>query len=286
MRKTTTYKIFGALIFVALIFYSIIIHNSANYTFGNNYRRMATKNNSLATLIRANRQIVEKKTKVKDYDKEFDWPLYGNISILISQLERGETPSIAPFKNYQYENSYLITNENSCVSDIFGLYLLRKILPSEWISYLLTKVTYPYLVIIVKSEVQNVEQRNMIRRIWGNDNNSVKPFQTKTMFLIGSSTNSSIQDDILKENMKYNDLIQVDVIENYYNVSFKTLMGLRWTYENCINAKYFLFIDNDYYLSVKNLLLFLRNPLKYEKYSDKHKNDTTWNRTDLFHEGK
>ena len=106
------------------------------------------------------------------------------------------------------------------------------------------------------------------------------------MFLIGSSTNSSIQDDILKENDWYNDLIQVDVIENYYNVSFKTLMGLRWAYENCFNAKYFLFIDNDYYLSVKNLLLFLRNPSEYEKCTNKHKGDKTWNRTDLSYKGE
>ena len=106
------------------------------------------------------------------------------------------------------------------------------------------------------------------------------------MFIIGSSRNSTTQVEIMKESSKYDDLIQVDVIENYYNLAPKTLMGLRWAYENCINAKYFLFIDNDYYLSVKNLLLFLRNPLKYEKYTDKHKKDATWNRTDLFHEGK
>ena len=284
MRKTTTYKIFGALIFVALIFYSIIIHNSTNYIFGNNYRRMATKNNSLATLIRANRQIVEKKTKVKDYDKEFDWPLYGNISILMSQLESGENPSIAPFKNH--EHSYLIANKNSCISDIFGLDLLRKFLPSAWISYLSTKVTNSYLLIIVKSTVQNFEQRNVIRQTWGNDTARSKPFQTKTMFIIGSSKNMTTQDEIMKENSKYNDLIQVDVIDNYYNISFKTLMGLRWAYENCINAKYFLFIDNDYYLSVKNLLLFLRNPSKYEEYTNKHKDDATCNRTDLYNEGK
>ena len=171
------------------------------------------------------------------------------------------------------------------MSDVFGSYL-RKILPSEWISYWLTEVTYPYLLIMVKSEVQNVEQRNIIRQQWGNDTNSVKPFRTKTMFLIGSSTNSSIQDDILKENNKYNDLIQVDVVENYYNITFKTMMGLRWAYENCFNAKYFLFIDNDYYLSVKNLLLFLRNPSKYEEYTDKHKGDKTLNRTGLFYKGE
>ena len=123
LRKTSTFKICGILMSLYLILYSII-HNSANYTFGDNYRRMDNQNNSLASLIRKNRQVDEKKNiqTVKDYDKEFDWPLYGNVSILMNQLERGETPSIAPFKNH--ENSYLIAYKNSCGSVVLGSYLL------------------------------------------------------------------------------------------------------------------------------------------------------------------
>ena len=269
-RRKTTFQIFGILMFVNLILYSYT-HNSTNHDYGGNYRQMANQKNSLVSLIRKNIQKEENRTirKVKDYEKEFEWPLYGNISILMSQLERRETPSIAPFKNH--EHSYLINNQNKCNSDMFGFDLLRRFFPSEWISYLSTKVTYPYLLIVVRSAVQNFDQRNIIRRIWGNHTTSVKPFQAKTMFILGYSTDSSIQDNVMKENEKYNDLIQVDVLENYYNLSFKTLMGLKWAYENCFYAKYFLFIDNDYYLSIKNLLLFLRNPSKYEEYTDKHK---------------
>ena len=273
------------LILVALIFNSNI-QNSANHTFGDyNYSREADQSNSLTALISKNSQIDENRSiEIEKYnDNEFDWPIYGNIRILMSQLESGENPSIAAFKNYDY--SYLIADKKSCISDIFGLDLLRKFLPSEWISHLLTKVAHPYLLIIVNSAVQNFKQRNIIRRTWGNDTARSKPFQTKTMFNIGSSRNSTTQDEIMKEISKYDDLIQVDVIENYYNLSSKTLMGLRWAYENCINAKYFLFIDDDYYLSVNNLLLFLRNPSKYEEYTNKHKDDTTWNRTDLYYKG-
>ena len=37
--------------------------------------------------------------------------------------------------------------------------------------------------------------------------------------------NSIIQDNVVRENEKYNNLIYVDVIDNSYNISFKTLMG-------------------------------------------------------------
>ena len=92
-RRKTTFQIFGILMSVILILYSYK-HNSMNHDYGDDYRQMANQKNSLASLIRKNIQKEENRTikKVKDYEKEFEWPLYGNISILMSQLERRETP--------------------------------------------------------------------------------------------------------------------------------------------------------------------------------------------------
>ena len=167
-RNTTIFKIFAILMLVAIISMTNIL-NSLNHSFRDNYHQTAIRNYFLASLISKNSQIDEYKPIEieKYYDNEFDWPIYGNIRILMSQLEIGENPSIAAFKNYDY--SYLIADKKSCISDIFGLDLLRKFLPSEWISHLLTKVAHPYLLIIVNSAVQNFEQRNIIRRTWGND---------------------------------------------------------------------------------------------------------------------
>ena len=89
LRNKSIFKIFAILMLVGVIFDSNI-HNSANHTFGDyDYRRVVNQNNSLASLISKNSQIYENRSvKIeKDYEKEFDWPLYGNISILMSQLE-------------------------------------------------------------------------------------------------------------------------------------------------------------------------------------------------------
>ena len=89
LRNKNIFKIFAILMFVGVIFDSNI-HNSANHTFGDyDYRRVVNQNNSLASLISKNSQIYENRSiKIeKDYEKEFDWPLYGNISILMSQLD-------------------------------------------------------------------------------------------------------------------------------------------------------------------------------------------------------
>jgi len=47
--------------------------------------------------------------------------------------------------------------------------------------------------------------------------------------------------------------------------------GLRWCKENCIRSKYYLFVDDDFYVSIKNILAFLRNPINYPEYLEEYK---------------
>ena len=139
LRNKNIFKIFVILMFVGVIFDSNF-NNSANHTFADyDYRGVVNQNNSLASLISKNSQIYENRSiKIeKDYEKEFDWPLYGNISILMSQLESGENPSIAALRNH--EHSYLIDNKNSCIFDIFGLFVLLDARKEEGIREALKK---------------------------------------------------------------------------------------------------------------------------------------------------
>lgn len=46
--------------------------------------------------------------------------------------------------------------------------------------------------------------------------------------------------------------------------------GIRWCKENCIRSKYYLFVDDDFYVSVKNILAFLRNPVNYPEYLENY----------------
>ena len=73
-------------------------------------------------------------------------------------------------------------------------------------------------------------------------------------------------DKVSKEHGKHKDIIQGDFTDAYFNNTIKTLMSLQWAYKYCDNSRYYLFVDDDYYVSNKNLLLFLKNPSKYEDY--------------------
>ena len=44
------------------------------------------------------------------------------------------------------------------------------------------------------------------------------------------------------------------------------MMGLRWAAEQCPTSRFYFFVDDDYYVSTRNTLRFLRNPVNYPAY--------------------
>ena len=122
------------------------------------------------------------------------------------------------------------------------------------------------LVIFVKSAVTHFDKRAAIRNSWGGKT-SLKDIRIHTLFTLGASKDIETQDKIRKENSRYKDLIQGDFIDAYFNNTIKTLMSFQWAYKFCNHSKFYFFVDDDYYVSTKNLVLFLKNPTKYEEYS-------------------
>lgn len=61
-------------------------------------------------------------------------------------------------------------------------------------------------------------------------------------------------------------MVIADFRDAYYNNTLKTLLGLRWLVEICPNYRYAYFVDDDMYVSLKNLLKFIRNPAEYPQY--------------------
>lgn len=108
------------------------------------------------------------------------------------------------------------------------------------------------VAIFVKSALPHRSRRNIIRRTWGKQRFS--NVAMKTFFMIGQGAEDS---DLIVENEKHGDIIQVGFVDNYYNNTLKTMSSLRWATQYCRNTQYFLLIDDDYYLSMKNLLRYI-----------------------------
>lgn len=181
----------------------------------------------------------------KDFYEEFDYPLSGDIFDYVQQLRRGEKPQMAPINVYNY--SFLSHATDHKCQEKDGNFIK------------------PRLVIIVKSAMRHEERRNVIRNTWGYE----KRFSDviiRTVFVLGVSPNLELQDKIDAEQAKNQDIVQAKFIDTYFNNTIKTMMGIKWAMTQCPRSKFYLFVDDDYYVSVKNLLKFVRNPANYPEY--------------------
>ncbi|CAC5385670.1 B3GALT1 [Mytilus coruscus] len=116
-------------------------------------------------------------------------------------------------------------------------------------------ITDPFLVIIIKSNVRNLDNRIAIRSTWGN----ISDPSVKVVFLLGFSP--FLEQFISMEKSMYDDIIQEDFLDNYNNNTLKTIMGYNWSVNNCKNTTYFFFVDDDYLVNVRFLLNNFRKRL-------------------------
>ncbi|XP_014247810.1 beta-1,3-galactosyltransferase brn [Cimex lectularius] len=157
-----------------------------------------------------------------------------------SSCLRGIKPDIEPFNTYKYYFKYFASLK--CLSE--------------------SKIK---LAIIVKSAIGNFDRRQGIRRSWG-FGNRYSDVEMRTVFILGMGDDKELQKRVDKENSEYNDIVQAAFRDDYYNNTIKTLMAYKWAVKYCSDAKFYVFSDDDMYVSIKNVLRFVKNPLDYPDY--------------------
>ncbi|XP_063439734.1 beta-1,3-galactosyltransferase 1-like [Mytilus trossulus] len=103
----------------------------------------------------------------------------------------------------------------------------------------------PFLLFVVKSDVNHIAHRIAIRNTWGNTSNQ----GIKLAFLLGYSP--LMKEFIQMESDTYNDIIQQNFLDDYHNSTLKTIMGFTWVATHCSGAKYIFFVDDDYIVNTK-----------------------------------
>lgn len=177
----------------------------------------------------------------KDFYSEFHYPYDGDIEMLVEQLKTNRTPTVTPINSYDFH--FFKTCQNKCK----GVQNLR-------------------LVFLIKSAPEHFDNRIAIRSTWGFERR-FSDVEIKTLFLLGTRHNSPIlQKSIDEESHKFADIIQANFTDTYYNNTYKAMMGMTWAVKYCPNSKFYMFVDDDYYVSTKNVLRFVRYPTNYPKY--------------------
>ncbi|XP_054739129.1 beta-1,3-galactosyltransferase brn [Anastrepha obliqua] len=138
----------------------------------------------------------------------------------------------------------------------------------------------PKLIIIVKSAVENIGRRNIIRRTWGFEHR-FSDVEIRRVFLLGLSTDPNMRRMVDIESTNQKDIVRMGFLDSYFNNTIKTMMGMKWALTYCNNSDFFFFVDDDYYVSIKNVLKFVTNPDMYPK-SVKKKLSTNSEKNHLF----
>ncbi|VDI76786.1 beta-1,3-galactosyltransferase 2 [Mytilus galloprovincialis] len=103
----------------------------------------------------------------------------------------------------------------------------------------------PFLLFVVKSDVNHIAHRIAIRNTWGNTSNP----GIKLVFLVGYSP--LMKEFIQMESDTYKDIIQQNFLDDYHNNTLKTIMGFTWVATHCSGSKYIFFVDDDYIVNTK-----------------------------------
>ena len=88
------------------------------------------------------------------------------------------------------------------------------------------------LLIVVKSSTDNFEYRQVIRESWG-QLKEVMPgernaAQVRTVFLLGMTNDEEVKHKVLQESHTHQDIVLYDFVDQYWNNTYKAIMGLRY----------------------------------------------------------
>lgn len=116
-----------------------------------------------------------------------------------------------------------------------------------------------FILFLIKSKLDNFEQRNMIRRTWAHEY-LVPSARIRRVFLLGAKpSDKTLQHRIGLESQEYDDIVQQFYVDHYYNNTIKLMSGFHWASSYCRSAHYLAFLDDDYYVNTANLAKLFRN---------------------------
>ncbi|CAG2218671.1 BRN [Mytilus edulis] len=78
----------------------------------------------------------------------------------------------------------------------------------------------------------------------------------RVVFLLGYS--AELTEHARIEYAEHKDIVQGSFTDEYKNNIYKTLMAYDWVISNCSNSQFVFFVDDDYFVTIPNLLKFAR----------------------------
>ena len=120
------------------------------------------------------------------------------------------------------------------------------------------KVDKPQILVVVQSAPKNYELRQEVRNSYGQNCKNKYSDWCHLTFIIGELQNSNdpLQNTLVKENIRYGDILQEPFIDSYNNLTLKTLYILKYfnyVFNKNLENKFLLKCDDDSYVHLESL---------------------------------
>ncbi|KAK2848034.1 hypothetical protein Q7C36_009716 [Tachysurus vachellii] len=119
----------------------------------------------------------------------------------------------------------------------------------------------PYLLIAIKSVVEDFDKRQVVRHTWGREGIAQKGMNIMTVFLLGVPHNVTalpLWDRLLVyESQMFQDILLWDFEDTFFNLTLKEIHFLQWVNSSCSNVKFIFKGDADVFVNIENILEML-----------------------------
>ncbi|CAH1799492.1 unnamed protein product [Owenia fusiformis] len=211
-------------------------NNERNSSKANNTSTALTKNNSLLLDKQINKQTTVNTSSIfLDYQQVLKNSNFSmNRTVNISELRPDRCDACFPQSSYIYKNDNLCSTNNSTNNS----------------------TTQVKLLVIIFTLHHETETRDMLRKTW----TSISIGNTRELryvFLLGKHMDPKWNVRTVAEAIIYGDILMNDFMDEYENLTLKTMSGLKWATEFCSNAEYVMKTDTDMWVNTPRLLKFI-----------------------------
>lgn len=171
----------------------------------------------------------------------------GCVLLFITFMEKGLRPHTPKVNLMQLQTAYKMTSKSPGVSRII-------IEPS---------CNATFLIWIVTSYAGEPSARSALRRAY--TDKELQGLGIRRVFLLGTLNDDAerkthvLQNALLDESRRFNDILQGNFLDTYRNLTRKHLMGLQWVTNNCKDVKYIMKMDDDIVVNIYGVLEKLRS---------------------------